>query len=70
MVAANVPKIGQLVKHGSYAVSFVAPSAGHLVISWYLETKGARGRKSRKPQLVATASMAFHHAGAGRIKIR
>ena len=50
-------------------VSFSAPSAGHLVISWYLVPKGAHLAKAKKPVLVATASVTFHHAGKAKVKI-
>lgn len=68
-VSGKAAKIGQLLKSGGYVVSFSAPSAGHLVIGWYLVPKGAHLAKAKKPTLVATASVTFHHAGKAKVKI-
>ena len=64
-------KIGQLRKHGSYSFLFTAPSAGHLVISWYMVPKGAHVTKAKKPKpvLVATLSVVFYNTDRRRIKI-
>ena len=68
-VTGNAAKIAQLLKHGGYVLSFTAPSAGRLVISWYFLPKGAHLAKANKPVLVATASVIFHHAGRAKAKI-
>jgi hypothetical protein len=62
--------IKSLLKHGSYSVSFAAPSAGSLVISWYEVPRGAKLAKSKKPVLVASGHMTFQSAGSARVKIK
>ncbi len=62
--------IKSLLKHGSYSVSFAAPSAGSLVISWYEVPKGAKLAKSKKPVLVASGHMTFQSAGRATVKIK
>ena len=56
-------------KHGGYSFSFIAPSAGRLVISWYFVPKGAHRTKAKKPVLVARSSVVRHKAGRAKIKI-
>ncbi len=55
-------RIRALLKHGGYALSFAAPSAGRLVISWYRLNHGHRA-------LIATATVLFHKSGTARIKL-
>lgn len=62
-------RIRQLVKHVGYPFSFTAPSAGRLVISWYLVPKGTRLAKAKKPVLVTTVSVVSHKVGKAKIKI-
>ena len=65
-------KITALLGHGGYSVSFTAPSAGQLVLSWYLVPKGAhlnRARSPRRPVLVAIVSAPFSGARNARLKI-
>ncbi len=62
--------IKSLLKHGGYSVTFAAPSAGSLVISWYEVPKGARLAKSKKPVLVASAHATFQNAGKATVKIK
>jgi hypothetical protein len=62
--------IKSLLKHGGYSVTFTAPSAGALVISWYEVPKGARLAKSKKPVLVASAHASFQNAGKATVKIK
>ena len=62
-------KIGRLLKHGGYSFSFTAPSAGRLVIRWYLVRKGAHVATAKKPVLVASASVVFQKAGKATIKV-
>ena len=54
---------------GGYTFSFTAPSAGHLMISWYYVPKGAHLAKAKKPELVAAAGATFHHAGKAHVKL-
>jgi hypothetical protein len=61
--------IGQLLKHGGYSVSFSAPSAGQLLISWYLAAKGPSVTSARSRVLVAGAGVAFHQAGKATVKV-
>jgi hypothetical protein len=63
-------KIGALLKKGGYVVSFRAPSAGRLVIDWYLVPPGARPRKGVRPVGVATAAIVFHGASQAKLEIR
>ena len=63
-------KIKALLKHGGYSVSISAPSAGRLVIKWYLVPKGAHIAKAKKtPVVVASVSFVFRTAGIAKIKI-
>jgi hypothetical protein len=62
-------KIGALLRHGGYTLWFHAPSAGQLVIAWYLVPRGAR-LAAAKPVLVAIARVSFGHAGAARATVR
>ena len=62
-------KIGRLLKHGGYSFSFTAPSAGRLVIDWYLVPNGAHVAKAKKPVLVASANVVVHKAGKATIKV-
>jgi hypothetical protein len=65
-------KIEALLGHGGYSVSFTAPSAGQLVVSWYLVPRGAhltRARSTRRPVLVATVSAQFSEARSASLKI-
>jgi hypothetical protein len=55
--------IGALLKHGGYSVTFAAPVAGRLVMSWY------RMPRHGKRTLVASATSMFHKAGTARIKL-
>ncbi len=56
-------KIGQLLSKGSYALSFAAPSAGSLTISWYEVPRGAHLARARAV-LVATARATISRARA------
>jgi hypothetical protein len=62
----KLAKIGVLLRHGGYSISFNAPSAGRLAILWYLVREGA---KRKQPVLIAKLSVSFHQAGAAKIKI-
>jgi hypothetical protein len=62
-------KIGRLLRNGGYSFSFAAPSAGRLVIDWYLVANGTHGAKAKKPVLVASASVVFHNAVKATIKV-
>jgi hypothetical protein len=63
-------RIKSLLKHGGYSVSFDAPSAGELVISWHATPSGARSAKSRKPVLIASGRASFANAGTATVKIK
>jgi len=62
--------IKSLLKHGGYSVSFDAPGAGALVISWDATPSGARSAKSRKPVLIASGRASFANAGTATVKIK
>jgi carboxypeptidase family protein len=59
-------KIGALLKHRGYTVSFGSLAAGRLSISWYLVPKGAH---SRAKTLVARGVASTKASGASRLKI-
>ena len=67
--SGNGARIAQLLKHRSYSCSFTAPSAGRLMIAWYLVPKGAHITKAKKPVLVASSSVVLHKTGRATIKI-
>jgi hypothetical protein len=56
-------RLGVLLKHGGYSVSFAAPSPGRLAITWYYAPK--HGRKIA----VVNATFTFHKKGTARIKL-
>jgi hypothetical protein len=67
-----------LLKHGGYAVSFTAPSAGRLLIAWYFLPPGARlplvghrasSKNKAKPLLVASVSMTYRQARKAQARI-
>jgi hypothetical protein len=62
-------KIGALLGHGGYAVTFKALSAGGLTISWYLVPKGAHLATAR-PTLVARGHVSFAAAGTVKTTIK
>ena len=62
--------IKSLLKHGGYSVSFNAPGAGQLVISWYATPRGATSAKAKKPVLIASARASFQNAGPANVKIK
>lgn len=67
--SGHAVRIAALLRHGGYSLSFKAPTAGHLVLSWYLVSKGVRvAAGKRKPVLIGTANASF--AGAGTMKIK
>jgi hypothetical protein len=68
IVSGHDARIAQLLKHRGYVASFLAPSAGHLVISWSFMPQRGRG-KARKAVLAATASVVFHRALRANVKI-
>jgi hypothetical protein len=70
-LAATGPaaRLGQLLKHGGLVASINAPSAGRLLISWYLVPKGAHLTKAKQPTLVATVRAALKQAGKAKVKI-
>ena len=48
---------------------FSAPGAGQLVIGWYFVPKGAHLAKAKKPVLVASVRVIFHHAAKAKVKV-
>ncbi len=62
--------IRSLLKHGGYTVSFNAPGAGQLVISWYATPRAATSAKAKKPVLIASARASFQNAGPANVKIK
>jgi hypothetical protein len=65
----KLAKIGAILKHGGFTLSFKALSAGKLTISWYLVPKGAQ-LSAAKPTLVATGKKSFTKAGTVKITIK
>ncbi|HWF33350.1 MAG TPA: trypsin-like serine protease [Solirubrobacteraceae bacterium] len=69
--AGKLAKIASLLGSGRTTVTFAAPQAGSVSISWYLA--GARASSARdqasKPLLVASGHKAFAKAGSARIAI-
>jgi hypothetical protein len=61
-------RIGALLRHRGYTVSFASLAAGKLSISWYLVPKGARVARA-KPTLVARGVVSTKASGASRLKI-
>jgi hypothetical protein len=62
-------KITTLLRQGDYLLSFDAPLAGKLVISWYLVPKGARLARAT-PVLVAEGRRNFTSADTAKITMR
>jgi hypothetical protein len=62
-------KIGALLKHRGYAVSFVSLIAGRLSIAWYLVPKGAHV-SAAKPVLVAVGKIATPAGGASKLTVK
>jgi len=62
-------RIGALLKHRGYAVSFVSPIAGRLSIAWYLVPKGARV-SGAKPVLVAVGKIGTPASGASKLTVK
>jgi hypothetical protein len=61
-VQGPAAKLPAVLKQGGYSFSVTAPSAGHLVMSWYTQSKG-------KKVLVAKVTFTFTKAGAKKVKI-
>jgi hypothetical protein len=62
-------KIGALLKHRGYAISFASLIAGRLSIAWYLVPKGAR-LAGAKPVLVAVGKIATPASGARKLTVK
>jgi hypothetical protein len=62
-------KIGALLKHRAYAVSFVSLIAGRLSIAWYLVPKGARA-SAAKPVLAAVGKISTPASGASKVTVK
>ncbi|MGB9185708.1 MAG: Ig-like domain repeat protein [Solirubrobacteraceae bacterium] len=61
--SGKAAKLKAILKAGGYSFSFLAPSAGKLVIEWFVTVKG-------KQVLVAFASAGFHAAGKATVKLK
>jgi hypothetical protein len=62
-------KIGALLRHRGYAVSFHSLAAGRLAISWYLLPKSAHVA-GRRPVLAAVGKLSMPASGSSRLKIK
>ncbi len=62
-------KIGALLKHRGYAVSFVSLIAGRLSIAWYLPPKGAHV-SGAKPALMAVGKISTPASGASKLTVK
>jgi hypothetical protein len=62
-------KIGALLKHRGYAISFASPIAGRLSISWYLVPKGAR-LAAAKPVLAAVGKISTPASGSSKLTVK
>jgi hypothetical protein len=62
-------KLGRVLRRGGLVASINAPSAGRLLLSWYLVPKGAHLTKAKQPTLVATVRAALKQAGRAKVKI-
>jgi hypothetical protein len=67
--SAKGGRLAVVRKHGSYVVSFAAPSAGEVVISWYELPKGAH-LSSARPVLVASGRASTSAAGGVKLTIK
>lgn len=70
--------VTSILKHGGYTVSFIAPSAGRLLIAWYFLPPGAHlplvghrasSKNKAKPMLVASVSMTYRQARKAQARI-
>jgi hypothetical protein len=69
--SGHAARIGVLLGHGGYSVSFIAPTAGRVVISWYLVPNGVRlAAHGPKPVLIATVSGRFATLGPAKITLK
>ena len=62
-------KSASVLKAGGYTLTFKAPEAGGLVLSWYLVPHGAK-LATAKPTLVASAQASFSSAGTKKVKLK
>jgi hypothetical protein len=62
-------KIGALLKHRGYAVSFVSLTAGRLSIAWYLVPKDAH-LSAAKPVLAAVGKIGVPASGASKLTVK
>ena len=67
--ASKAAKIGAVLKRG-YSVSFTAPGAGRLVISWYRIPKGAHLARKLQPVLIASGTAKFAAVTTQKLVIR
>jgi hypothetical protein len=62
-------KIGALLKHHGYAISFVSLTAGRLSIAWYRVPKGARVAAAKR-ELVAVGKSSTPAGGASKLTVK
>lgn len=69
--SGKAPKVGALLKHGSFTLAFSASEPGMLVIQWWQVPPGAHLAKKGKPKpvLVAQGEARFASPGVGKVKI-
>lgn len=63
-------RIGSLLKRGGYSLSFNAPGAGMLGISWYQVPKGAYLAARRRPVLIAIGTTSYFESSTRRLTIK
>jgi hypothetical protein len=63
-VHGSAARIGALLKHGGYALSFPAPSPGRLVITW------TRRPRHANAIVLATLNVGLHRTGTAKMKLR
>lgn len=69
-VSGKAAKISQLLRHGGYVSTFIAPGAGYLVIDWYYVPQGAHLASVKRAKLVAKVSATLARAGKVAVKIK
>jgi alpha-tubulin suppressor-like RCC1 family protein len=72
-LSGKAAKIGALLKHKGYSLSFTALTAGSLSVNWYFLPKGAhlsRKKAKPKPLLLASAKVSFKAPGKKKITVK
>ncbi len=66
-------RIANVRKHGRYALSFNAPAAGRVSITWFLVPKGGHvsgANKHPRPEVVASGAAVATHAGKLAVTVK